>query len=39
MLVTADALRIVMESETYKAAFLKISKSCEAVVCCRVTPG
>ena len=39
MLVTADALRILMESETYKAAFLKISKSCEAVVCCRVTPG
>jgi phospholipid-transporting ATPase len=39
MLVEAGALNLVLTSEDYKKHFLKIAKSCEAVICCRVSPS
>ena len=39
ILVEANALSFILESPRYKAIFLKISKTCEAVICCRVSPS
>ena len=39
LLVEAKALEKILENETFKANFLKISKTAEAVICCRVSPG
>lgn len=39
LLVEAKALGIILENIAYKTTFLKISKTCEAVICCRVSPG
>jgi phospholipid-translocating ATPase len=39
LLVEAQALKIILENIAFKTAFLKISKTCEAVICCRVSPG
>lgn len=38
MLVEGEALGMIFDDEKLSAAFLKISKDCESVVCCRVTP-
>ena len=38
-LVEASALNIVLTNIQYKKNFLKIAKSCEAVICCRVSPS
>ncbi len=39
MLVEAGALAIVLSDLEYRKYFLKIAKSCEAVICCRVSPS
>ena len=39
LLVEADALSIILSSEEFKSLFLKISKTAEAVICCRVSPS
>lgn len=39
LLVEAKALKAITEDEMAKAKFLEISKTCEAVICCRVSPG
>lgn len=39
LLVEADALKIILSNMKYKKYFLKIAKSCEAVICCRVSPS
>ena len=38
LLVEGEALTIIFEDQKLKDAFLKISKDCESVVCCRVSP-
>ncbi|EGR27708.1 phospholipid-translocating p-type flippase family protein, putative [Ichthyophthirius multifiliis] len=38
LLVEGESLAIILDDETLKQAFLKISQDCESVVCCRVTP-
>lgn len=38
MLVEGDSLTIIFKDINLQRAFLKISKDCESVVCCRVTP-
>jgi len=38
-LVAADALKGILEDPQIKLWFLKIAKTCEAVVCCRVSPS
>lgn len=35
----ASALGIILENQLFKNYFLRISKTCEAVICCRVSPG
>ena len=39
LLVEAKALEIILANTIYKAMFLSISKTSEAVICCRVSPG
>lgn len=41
ILVEATALKFILddESQTIKRYFLKIAKTCEAVICCRVSPA
>jgi phospholipid-transporting ATPase len=39
VIVEAHALAIIFSHSPYKAIFLKIAKTCEAVICCRVSPG
>ena len=39
LLVEASALQIILDRPIYKARFLRIAKTCEAVICCRVSPG
>jgi magnesium-transporting ATPase (P-type) len=39
IIVEATALAIIWSSKSFKLFFLKISKTCEAVICCRVSPG
>lgn len=39
MLVEAGALTHILANPEFKKYFLKISKSCEAVICCRVSPS
>lgn len=38
LLVEAGALGIILSNIVYKKNFIKIAKSCEAVICCRVSP-
>jgi magnesium-transporting ATPase (P-type) len=38
LLVEGEALRLIFDDANLSSAFLKISKDCESVVCCRVTP-
>jgi P-type E1-E2 ATPase len=37
--VEAGALNMILTNMDYKKHFLKIAKSCEAVICCRVSPS
>ena len=39
VLVESSALKLILSDAELKIYFLKISKTCEAVVCCRVSPG
>jgi P-type E1-E2 ATPase len=39
ILVEAMALTIILKSNYFRFRFLQISKTCEAVICCRVSPG
>ena len=39
IVVEASGLVILFGDPFYKMCFLKISKTCEAVICCRVSPG
>jgi magnesium-transporting ATPase (P-type) len=39
LLVEAGALAIIISNVNYKKNFIKIAKSCEAVICCRVSPS
>lgn len=39
LIVEAAALAILFSEPYFKICFLKISKTCEAVICCRVSPG
>lgn len=39
LLVEADALAIILSDVAFKSFFLKISKTAEAVICCRVSPS
>ena len=39
LLVEATALGLILENPIFKSFFLRIAKTCEAVICCRVSPG
>ena len=39
ILVEATALAVILEDEEITNYFVKIAKTCEAVICCRVSPG
>ena len=39
LIVEASALALIFADYTFKVQFLRISKTCEAVVCCRVSPS
>ena len=41
VLVEAGALKHILDDDNYalKRFFLKIAKTCEAVICCRVSPA
>jgi magnesium-transporting ATPase (P-type) len=39
LLVEAGSLSLILSSADFKKNFLKIAKSCEAVICCRVSPA
>ena len=39
LLVEAKALGMILGNAVHKKYFLKIAKTCEAVVCCRVSPS
>ena len=39
ILVEASALAIILDDEETTNLFVKIAKTCEAVICCRVSPG
>ena len=39
LLVEAKALGIILENPTFNSQFLRISKTAEAVICCRVSPS
>ena len=39
LLVEAGALTLILSDVNYKKYFIKIAKSCEAVICCRVSPS
>jgi phospholipid-translocating ATPase len=39
LLVEADALSIILNNVEFKSKFLKISKTAEAVIACRVSPS
>jgi magnesium-transporting ATPase (P-type) len=41
ILIEAGALKHVLEDDSFtiKRYFLKIAKTCEAVICCRVSPA
>ena len=39
MIIEANALAIIFADFVFKVQFLRISKTCEAVVCCRVSPS
>lgn len=39
VIVEASALAILLANPYMKSTFIKITKTCEAVICCRVSPG
>jgi len=39
ILVEAGALRLILSDSMLKKNFIKLAKSVEAVVCCRVSPS
>jgi len=39
ILVEAQALTLILSNFEYRKFFLKIAKSCEGVICCRVSPS
>ncbi len=39
LLVEASSLTLILSSIEHKKYFLKIAKTCEAVICCRVSPS
>jgi P-type E1-E2 ATPase len=39
LIVEAKALALILSDIEYKKNFIKISKSCEACICCRVSPS
>ena len=39
LLVEAGALNIILSDPNFRKFFIKIAKSCEAVICCRVSPS
>lgn len=41
ILIEAGALKYILEDDSFtiKRHFLKIAKTCEAVICCRVSPA
>lgn len=39
LLVEASALGLILDEPSYKSFFIRIAKTCEAVICCRVSPG
>jgi len=39
LLVEAGALSMILSDIILKKNFIKIAKSCEAVICCRVSPS
>jgi phospholipid-transporting ATPase len=41
LLIAANALKYILKDQSYttKRNFVKIAKSCEAVICCRVSPA
>jgi phospholipid-transporting ATPase len=39
LLVEASALTMILDNPEFKADFLRISKTAEAVICCRVSPS
>ena len=41
ILIEAGALKYILEDDSFtiKKHFLKIAKTCEAVICCRVSPA
>lgn len=39
MIVEASALSLILSNIQFKKNFIKIAKSCEAVICCRVSPS
>jgi magnesium-transporting ATPase (P-type) len=39
LIVEAKALSVILSDIQYKKNFIKIAKSCEAVICCRVSPS
>ena len=38
LVVQAEALGLIIGKEQYRQKFIRISKTCEAVICCRVSP-
>ena len=38
MIVQAEALALISSDENFRRNFIRISKTCEAVICCRVSP-
>jgi P-type E1-E2 ATPase len=39
LLVEATALGFILDDPNFKNYFIRIAKTCEAVICCRVSPG
>ena len=38
LIVEGESLKFILLDEKLKRVFIKISQSCESVICCRVTP-
>ena len=39
LIVENQALSFITEYEQYQLNFVRVSKTCEAVICCRLRPG
>ena len=37
-MVQNEALAIISNTDSFRSNFIRISKTCEAVICCRVSP-